>query len=1014
MKLLFSFSPVEMPRRKAMFSALLCAAALLSPALLAEETAAKENIGKENTPATTGDFSMVLQQIATLGVPDLREARWVDDREHLALRLMVDNHSVGDRFWEKSEIAKRRLWVMREGEIYQLIQLGEADVLTFVREVPEAEPEPIPETGAELAKSVRKIERRNIGEDLLKLPDADLEKDVARLIEELARGKGEERRQSEGVVERLSGMHLLFAVQLYQHGKPDLANRIANALFARFPNRAAILNAAISLLADAQYTQATQRLREGGDWSAYAEELEALLKKFPRGWEVRPAVERLRQLVGQRVSGDIPELEPWEGTALDGPTVASLTALVTGKNNPPTEEKVTSAPLLWILPKEVRDRNSLQVYTDVSGGVSPEVAGVLTQSGMAAVPTLAAAMLDETLTDIFPAHQNSSIWEIRHDSIPGVKRLFDGLYRPMTRGEIAWLLLQTILPEDEWRLRQLSPEARAEMAVEFWEAHHGDSPEELLRFYLEEGTYRQQAGATKVLSQSSNPKLHAVLEEWLLDGEKIEERVNETLAYLEEQGPVARTFGKTVVSRLEARLNNPAIKRNESSDYYGSRDGVLGRKRLQDVITEMKVKTGSITAKELVLGIATDSKSGTWSKAEEIKKTLRLESEKKRKMTLLELAAETDDAALKETLLLLLPQVANTSPYRINPETGEREQVDFSLENDEMKCWEKLLADLTPLKSGDPTMARPQTLGGLAADFFCGLYEEPTPEYLQVLAQLGEFDLSVWNLARAQARLAGRLPPEPPRPEHVPVERLRALVTASAEVRPEQLEAFLTELPMDERAVWFLWAARQNLPETSVSEENASEIAVPPALAAMNTRYMGLSRKAAENAAAAQRLEQVAAALQLTKGAVLDAAKMEAMAVALGEKAGQFSGAVLQFSRTPRTVFGMTLAGDRYAVEPVTDTTAFFMEKNPLQVISYVTARDWPEEAKGADALVVLLVQDSSEQQYLWACQNGKMQRVGEAGPVEWDATRPLNGFLVVLTAADARTMLAEGKTERE
>jgi hypothetical protein len=100
------------------------------------------------------------------------------------------------------------------------------------------------------------------------------------------------------------GSLLLFAAQLQQTGHPVLANRLALAVFEVYPSREAAVDAAVDVLADHLYQQASRAFFASGDWPAYHTALVGLCKRFPRGWYSRDAVAMLLPQLEKQAAGN--------------------------------------------------------------------------------------------------------------------------------------------------------------------------------------------------------------------------------------------------------------------------------------------------------------------------------------------------------------------------------------------------------------------------------------------------------------------------------------------------------------------------------------------------------------------------------------------------------------------------------------------------------------------------------------------------------------------------------------
>ncbi|HSP42097.1 MAG TPA: hypothetical protein VLO11_04450, partial [Luteolibacter sp.] len=119
--------------------------------------------------------------------------------------------------------------------------------------------------------------------------DADLEKDIDALIAAL-REKTDEveslfrNEMSSGFQNPNSGNLLVFAAQIHQAGKTDLANRLATTVFALAPDAEGVVDSAVGTIASTAYRSAIADFFEKPDFAVLHEAIGELNQRFPRGW----------------------------------------------------------------------------------------------------------------------------------------------------------------------------------------------------------------------------------------------------------------------------------------------------------------------------------------------------------------------------------------------------------------------------------------------------------------------------------------------------------------------------------------------------------------------------------------------------------------------------------------------------------------------------------------------------------------------------------------------------------
>lgn len=1018
---------------------LLTAAVLLSPALTAEETTAKENAApgaKENAPAATGDFSAALQQIAALGVPDLREARWVNDREHLIMQAagFLDGFERG-RVWSESETAQRRFWLIKDGRegAPEVMLLGGARALTMVVDITaNARRWGVPEEQMERFLKMQTEHLEKLLKQVQELPAADVAADVAALIGEIEKA-AEKIKKEDGEFSRkweherripVNGSLLLFAAQLYQHGDSGQANRLASALFQHFPDRAAILSAAISQLADAQYRTATDVLAESGDWTGYVTALEGLTKKFARGWGNLPAVEKVLELAKRRATNaPVPSLAALEGAELDAATVAALDGLLKKQQVGAAKETEPPVPDLWVLPAPQKKTEGIQerlmrqmVYSSSEGKLPSEIARALTRSGMAALPTLAAAVGDETLVMVMNGKDEFSFGYSSDESAAEKnRRLFENLYRPITRGEIALRLLLPVLPGEEYKLRRLSAEALAEQAVEFWEEHRDATLSELAVFYLENGSDRQKRQMMDYVAASDDPQLVAFFEKQMLEGPDPEGMVEQSLSYVRAKQGAAKPFGRKLLERLKARLADQTIGRpkGEYSSRRSNNVTILSQSELARHIERLETMVSEEAPEKRMLDLLAAEGKSVEEKIQAAMEVVRLLPQSAQVPALAVTAAKTKDVELKVHLVGGMLQMGYMAEYM---DAEEKEKTSpLVADSATGQAWRILLQDSATLDDVPQAMMFVLPKGTLLSELsgmaFALNYDQP-PKFLLLLGQLKGLEVMAQMRDRALAILEGKTPPAWPAPEKVSQARFAEMVAEAAKTPFRELPGWLQGLPREEQMAWVLWIRQQGMPEVAEQFEfKLRDEPFPPALDQKTRNFAGLSADylvaSAEDTAFLKK-----ALAPLPQGEAIDAARVEALAEQLLRNAEETAGTALRFFPSATTGIGWEVAGRR--VLPAEMAGVYRQRVRSydsfLGMVRF-SAEQLPEQG---DAAVMLEWRGQERGRMIWVRENGAAKKITEEPMPEWSPLKANQFTLVVLSTEYVQKLKAAEEMEDE
>ena len=285
------------------------------------------------------------------------------------------------------------------------------------------------------------------------------------------------------------GGAILFLAQLHRQGRADEVRPLLRDLLARQQSPEIVLDCAISLLADARLAQGTEEWTRRGDSETYAQALETLSAQFPRGWENRGAVQLLIRKVREQKPAPVitrPEVKQAADLFLNL-TQEQLRKLPRGNN--------------WLL--GTNGRGTEEVFEEDDSMESEEAAPGTTAPGSAdplqaffqqkrrAAEILASLIEDERFMRV----SGDSSLEYRayffsSDETPEerLRAAYEQLARPKTVGEIAWTLLEPLIPRPSGYEPDKDSSARSARASAWLEGIRSLSEEELAWLYLREST----------------------------------------------------------------------------------------------------------------------------------------------------------------------------------------------------------------------------------------------------------------------------------------------------------------------------------------------------------------------------------------------------------------------------------------------------------------------------------------------------------------------------------------------
>jgi len=612
------------------------------------------------------------------------------------------------------------------------------------------------------------------------------------------------------------GRCLIFAVQLHAAGETAAANDLAAAIFALTPVKSVMIDAAISEIANDEYTRATAKFFDGYNWQAYRDELKVLAGKFPRGWRDGPGVDLLISAVDKRVAGAAVGQPVLAGIELKPAAVDALKRLLAA----PDKQGLSDAELLKKLgvdesefPASQRAAYLAMLRDEAGEGFSRGSASwLLTEEPadgtdpiqqlkalrMDGLIALAAVATDETLT---PRGNRANGRSSRYsDEAPSAESLYLALNRPQTRGELAMQLLAQVVPAGKDR-EPIDNEQMRDEAVEFWKEFRAKSPVELGGHYLAEGNSQQIQMAAEFLAASEDPAAHARFEEAVLAGDPAS-FLSEVDLYLTKRGPAAADFFKAFSKAI-----SEAQQGDESSDndYLFSQAGGVGK-----YLLALSMKVGAVSLSEMVEA-ALKSAPANPDEDEEPEEGSSSISKLRTAIASVPMAEclKTFGAAsskatpnqLVDIHYLLLTRAVGS--YERAPETDDSKAT---LPAETLDLWRPLVANTTAFPEAHENTSMLESVGcktlGDSAALVLELAEHPDSwRKLMELHQVVDSPADAFKVVhlRVQAALAGKAPPAWPSAASVSAERSAQIKSQIDKLPAAEIPPFAASLSLDER-----------------------------------------------------------------------------------------------------------------------------------------------------------------------------------------------------------------------
>lgn len=754
------------------------------------------------------DFSQGFKLLTGLGMPELPVGtRWA---------ILPESPNEDEDYRAVPTNMKGNGWLLpppKGEEKQKMLAMGEV-------EIAEQQEEEVP------AESGGLLRRVLGGKEKPASATADLARDVKSLQTSLGKMKPDdsadpfsERKDFTG-----AGRLLVFATQIHQTGETRLANEVAAALFKHFQDREAVVDAAVNTLADQQYEAAATEFFKDRDWKAYHQSMVALVAKFPRGWKQHGAAAILTENLSTRIAGNAPAIQPPDKVELDPRAVESLAWM----NETPAASKEQKqlppevAAQLSQIPARYRaeylramsldDQSSFGnpgtwlLKTTTAPEQSPGISAPTLRLGIHALPVLAALVDDTWLTPHMNPLANTYVYYSEDQSeAERAATAYAAMNRPASRGDLAIYLLAATLPGSGNGGEELDAQTRRDLALEFWKAHHKDSPEGIALAFVKEGSQEQRMEAAKLLAESKDAAVHQSLEKQVLGEDSPASQLPAVRTYLQIRKSAAKPFLDLYSKALREELG-------DASSFEDNRDLPWEIRELKSVDPLIKQLEALVSGKSLQARAREIAKEDPATARSSINAFYRDNSETPPRKLLLATLAGAVAAENPEVRGLFVTGLLRIGSGHTREEGEPAESATKPVREmppGEHKAWSELVADTREVP---PTLrfstAYGKTMGEMAA---VAMEQHMDPEqgekiYLATIVSgktTGEI-----SLARAKARLASQPLPELPDASKVTPDRLREIVTTAGSKPSMEIHPYLQTLGDDERMAWLQWFAK--------------------------------------------------------------------------------------------------------------------------------------------------------------------------------------------------------------
>lgn len=635
-----------------------------------------------------------------------------------------------------------------------------------------------------------------------KWKDVDIRKDVVKVLKMLNNTSDDSpARWMQHDVQTGAGL-LLAAAQLYRLGMKEEANTIAARLFAMHQENARqLLQGAVGLIAQEEYSKSYAAFRQSRDWAAWHGSLTNLMTKFSGSWPQAPGVKRLAELVKVRADQPEPPALAGEGLTDDDRKLARRLSTEAPPRSPYSHYGYSGD--CWIFPQPHQ-------RMQFGPGATNDAMLAIRERGMASIPMLVAMLKDNSLTlrdrggggEFFYGGMEFGRGQGEEQM---AEMVFNSIQRPMTRSEIAKGMLQPLLIMDDRQRGELYRMSGEDMAAEceaWYKEYKGKTVDELARIYMEKGDQNQRQYAMNYLMRGKSIDANsAEIEKMLLA--MVKESTDTPYVvqqYVQKRREKASNFVEQVAALMAAtnapspattdprrRMVRRSSRGNERETFVKQLRDMVAVASVRDLLRDVLSGTGAVAVVQMKL-----------------QQQISREAPEESLSALLDAAQKTDDPMKRGILVSMVAGLKYARPggwddvdeeEAMDPATGAWKSNKFDPAK-HAAAWNKLLED----KRGED-----RTVAESAAWAIESLYSEDKPgrygypsssEASMVLPGLGARGQEL-IMERARARLSGKPVPELPSADKVDEDGRRKLIE-SVLAAPD-VAATLAKLTMDEQ-----------------------------------------------------------------------------------------------------------------------------------------------------------------------------------------------------------------------
>ena len=640
---------------------------------------------------------------------------------------------------------------------------------------------------------------------VVQIQDADLDGDLKKLAAALKPGAKKNRNGVRVGGDYLSGDEaqpamaagaILLCAHLQHQGRAEQAGALLRDTLA-FSEPASALDRAVSVLADGRLRQLTDAFLEKRDLAAYAQAIEKLAGEFPRGWTKRDAALFLARRAREQKPASA---DPVAKRAAD--LLLSL-----------KRDQLDSLPLnsnwLFAAPGESPRRGrSMRFYNGRRMMASGEAASDGPASAFFTERRTAFAAVARLLDDHRlialrrgdVSDSSSSYFSGEMSREERVRREYNGLDRPLELRELAWSLVQNIIPS---RLRSEAGDlesGRAEKVLAWFGTIAALSDDDLAW-----GTLRQSdstddnnfGSALGFLVQKGNAASQKLLQDVFLDPAVWSGGSNENVfpqleSYAAKLGPDAAAFGEKLRPIVAAAIK---AQNAEQMSNFGEKMPAEQRKMYERQADGELKKFDQIFKPQGLSEMLAELADADKESSMELWQTLQGQLEKvpwaQAEAQLYQLAPKAKDPAVRSGILSLIMQ----------HERGEKKTAPAAPDAATRAALETLLADETPIPEPIFWAASAQNFGDFTALAFVlpRLAAGENGTWQKLLQTCPEFGIG-WIKSHARALAAGQPAPPIPDAARVPAGRADEILKEAVALAPEKILATLLAKTPDEQA----------------------------------------------------------------------------------------------------------------------------------------------------------------------------------------------------------------------